>query len=596
MKPASLNAEGGDTLLNLVNVSVTYRTPAGDVPAADHVSFKLKRGGTVGIVGESGSGKSTIGRAVLGLVDPALANVCGEIFFNDRPVLVTSNMSANDRRTREGAARELRGRQVALIPQKLKTPANPVQKIGHQLVEQILARGTEASQAAARSLAVEQLYKVGLGKKFDSFPHQLSGGECQRFWIAMALVNNPELIVADESTTALDVVRQREFMQELTNHRREEGINLGVLLISHDLALLEEFADQIVVMYSGRVVEMGPMGELFRSPRHPYTAGLLDSLLQMGGTKKTRFPVIRGELAKLTSQPTESCHFAPRCPYSRPSCAQNGAADLVQDKAAIRADRCVRRDEWKRDVRVETVVRSPPKTVARVDDLFKVFHVKKGLGLWGSDSKPVLKGVTLNIANGETVALVGRSGCGKSTLARIIAGLVKPTSGKVELAGSVAMVFQDPGASLNPLVRVGDAVAAPLRWRGWGRRAARDQAARLLGEVGLADGADRLPGSLSGGQQQRVAIARALAVEPSLLILDEAVTALDCSIRGQILNLLRDVNRTRGVAYLFITHDLCVARHFADRIAVMCEGKLEGVDGKEYLELLNALPRYHREE
>lgn len=594
------NHQGDTPLLVLQDVSVTYHTSAGDVPAADRVSFKLDRGGTIGIVGESGSGKSTVGRAVLGMVDPALATVTGMVLYDDKPVLVTSDMPARKRLEMENNNRKLRGSRAALIPQKLKTPANPVQRIGGQLVEQILSHGTETSWSKAQKLAELQLLASGLDGWFDAFPHELSGGMCQLFWIAMALANKPSLIVADESTTALDVVRQREFMKSLMTHQKQGELNLSVLLISHDLALLEEFADRVVVMYAGRVVEAGPMRDVFGSPRHPYTAGLLDTLLRMDGTKKTVFPVIRGELPKLTALPKVGCHFTPRCPYAKDRCTEE-AAELVDDDAAKWADRCIRRDKWKQDAQSEKikpsdpdpVVPSDPKPVVEVKNLFMEFRVKKGLGLWGSDPKPVLKGVTLSIAKSETVALIGRSGCGKSTLARIVAGLIKPTSGRVEVNGRVAMVFQDPGASLNPLVRVGDAVSGPIRWRGYGKRDAHAQATKLLAEVGLPDAADRFPNSLSGGQQQRVAIARALAVEPALLILDEAVTALDCSIRGQILNLLREINRTRQVALFFITHDLCVARHFANRIVVMCEGKLEeGEEGNEYRELLKALPRY----
>ena len=586
-------------LLDVNDVSVTFHTPSAVAPAANKVSFDLSRGETLGLVGESGSGKSTVGRAVLGLVSPSEATVAGSVRFDGCEVLVTSVLNGAERRRREASNRRLWGDRSALIPQKLNTPANPVQRIGNQLVEQIRTHRPDVTRADARSQANEQLRQVGLADWFDAYPHELSGGMIQRFWIAMALANSPKLIVADESTTALDVVRQREFMTALVGHQRTRG--LGVLLISHDLALVEEFANRVVVMYAGRVVETGPTDAVFRSPRHPYTAGLLATLLRLGGSRKPSFPVIRGEPLKITALPLVGCHFAPRCPHATDRCGQE--TPELRRETASRFDRCLRRNEWRKespppvsptgDCTGAPVATSAPDEVVRVDDLRMEFATTRGQRLWARSSKPVLKGVSLRIGRGETVALIGKSGCGKSTLARLIAGLLVPTAGTITVNGAVAMVFQEPGASLNPLTCIGDAVAAPMRWSGWSRRDARRRAAELLDNVGLAEMADRLPASLSGGQQQRAAIARALAVEPALLILDEAVTNLDCSIRGQILNLLREINRRRQIAYLFITHDLTVARHFSDRLLIMSDGKLDdGGQSAEYQELVNALPRY----
>jgi peptide/nickel transport system ATP-binding protein len=511
-------------LLSVEHLSLTY--PHSTQPVVRDVSFQLQPGERLGLVGESGCGKSTLGRAILKLL-PDGSQQAGDLLLDGQSIARLSPTQT----------RHFRGEVVSLIFQDPMTRLNPLLTIGDHCIETLLAHRPELDRSAAKVLALEALATVNIpANRWAQYPHEFSGGMRQRVAIALALLLNPKLIVADEPTTSLDVTVSAQILDELIRLCADR--QMGLILISHDLAVVGQYCDRIAVMYDGEIVEMGDTDTVLRSPQHSYTQTLLRSALYLEAGKDDRAdddpwadPIASQPILKLTDLQQ---HY---------SLGGNPLTQLFTPKI----DRAIR----------------------------------------------AVDGITLEIQAGETLGLVGESGCGKSTLSRTILQLIKPTGGTVEFAGQdlsgfgrnamqqqrreIQMIFQDPHACLNPRMTVGESILDPLIIHKIATAATgRPQVEAIMQRVGLDPAVfhDRYPGELSGGQQQRVAIARALITKPRLVICDEPVSMLDATVRTQVLDLMRELKQEMHLTYLFITHDLWVARFFCDRIAVMHSGKI----------------------
>ncbi|WP_378940890.1 ABC transporter ATP-binding protein [Mesorhizobium sp. ANAO-SY3R2] len=575
-------------VLEARNLTVDIPTEDGVVHAVRNVSFSIQPGSLFGIAGESGSGKSVMTQAMMGLLPNA--DIRGEVRFDGRNLI---GLPASE-------MRKLRGGRIGMIFQDPLSSLHPYYTIGSQIAE-VLHAHERISAADARAKVVDMLGRVGIpspADRYDDYPHQFSGGMRQRVMIAMALILKPALIIADEPTTALDVTVQAQIVALLDAMRRDFGTT--VILITHDLGLLSSVADDVMVMYAGHRLECGKGASVFRSPAHPYTAGLLRSTPASYRPGSELAP-IKGRPPSLLATPS-GCVFAPRCTEALSHCAtqlpplrvySDGMESLCWlEKGAGAAPPAIAAPEV-----APRAGDSEP--VATVEDVHLTYHVGS---FFGQKRKlDVLKGIDLVIGKGETVGLVGESGCGKSTLARVIAGLTPATSGTVkvldrdmgaldasqwrEMRRQIQVVFQDPFGSLNPRRRVGSIIGDPFRLHGIASGDERKQKVRHLMEiVGLnPEHYNRFPSEFSGGQRQRIGIARALALNPALIICDEPVSALDVSIQAQVLNLLRHLQRELGLTYLFISHDLSVVRHVCDRIAVMQGGKIVELASAERL-------------
>ncbi|CAN7221857.1 dipeptide ABC transporter ATP-binding protein [Knoellia sp. LjRoot47] len=544
--------------LSITDLHIGFRSRSGLAPAVRGVSFDIARGETLALVGESGSGKSTTAAAVNRLLPDTAEIGSGSIVVAGRDV------AALDRRELQA----LRGAGIGLVPQDPMTNLNPVMRVGEQIAEAFEVHDV-ASGAAAHARAVELLEAVGItdaAARARQYPHEFSGGMRQRVLIAMGLACKPALLIADEPTSALDVTVQRRVLDLLDDLTDEMGT--AVLLITHDLTLAAERADRVAVMQNGEIVEIGTAHDVMHAPRHDYTTRLLAAI--PGTTATTR--------ARLDDR----------------SVAEGTPADGSSADTAA----------------------GPP--LVEVRDLVKVYGSGPGSHALRGPAYAAVDGVSLTIPAGRTVSVVGESGSGKSTVANLLLGLVEPTSGTVLVDGRergrgrkalkavrrrIQPVFQNPYASLDPRFTVGRSVAEPMGVHGIGDKASRRaRVAELLEQVALpADVADRHPHQLSGGQRQRVAIARALSLEPDLVVLDEAVSALDVLVQQQILELLARLQSELGLAYLFISHDLAVVRMISDEVHVMQRGKIVESGSPEALfsspkqdytqELLSAIPR-----
>lgn len=577
--------------LRVRGLRVTFVGSGRPVPAVRGIDFEVSANQVLGIVGESGSGKSVTSLAISGLLAPG-AQVQGSIEL-DGVELTTLGTEA---------LRKTRGRDVGMVFQDPTTTLNPVLPIGRQVIEgQVAHAQVQADKASQR--AVELLREVDIPDpegRVSQFPHQFSGGMRQRAVIAMAMSGRPKLIIADEPTTALDVTVQAQVLAVLAKRQADTGA--AVILITHDLGVVAEVADQVAVMYGGRIVESGPVQAIFEHPRHPYTVGLLRSVPRLD-TVDTRLVPIIGQPPTPTDLPS-GCAFHPRCPVgrNRPVCAgQDPALSAVgpshssachfSDEAALllaaAEPKAVVVPRGPAPVAVPTAV---PLLV--VDQLQVYYPIKAGVLRRRVGWVRAVDGVNLAVHPGETVGLVGESGCGKTTTGRAIMGLVAKSGGSVLFDGQditqlkgdgmrqvrrhMQYIFQDPYSSLNPVLTVGDIVAEPLRIHGlYDSLGGAKWVAQLFEMVGLSTTMmQRYPQEFSGGQRQRIGIARALALKPRLLILDEPVAALDVSIQAQVINLLQDLQHELGLAYLFIAHDLSVVRHISDRVAVMYLGRI----------------------
>ena len=577
---AAPDTQSGRPLLEVTDLRISIPTEAGLIEAVRGVSFSMQARDTLGVVGESGSGKTMLALAAMGLV-PGSAKVSGSIRLDGRELLDCT----------PAQWRSIRGARVSMVFQDPMTALNPMYKVGWQVAECIRLH-ERVSKSAAWRRAADLLGEVGLPQPAQlahRYPHELSGGMRQRVVIAMAIANSPQLIIADEPTTALDVTVQALILDTLRTLRDQTGAAL--MLISHDLGVLAEIAERIMVMYAGRGMEIGSARDVFSDPRVPYTAGLLASLPPVD-RRTERLAAIPGV------PPTgigygAGCAFAPRCPLAAEPCAADPPLLPVAPghlAACHFAGQALAPPQPEAGyppapaVPAAAVLTAEPGTsVLTVRDLTKNFRVR-GSGLRSYATVHAVSGISLDLEPGRCLGLVGESGCGKSTVARLLMRLEPPTSGSIKLDGTeltglsdgalrpfrrdVQMVFQDPYSSLNPRLSVGEIVGEPLTVHKIPGRTGRVR--ELLAAVGLdPDAAVRFPSEFSGGQRQRIGIARALALEPRVMILDEPVSALDVSIQASILNLLRDLQRERDLAYLFISHDLAVIRQVADEIAVM---------------------------
>jgi peptide/nickel transport system ATP-binding protein len=593
---------GGERLLDVEKLAVTFPTRDGKVNAVRNLSFTLDQGETLGIVGESGSGKSTVALAILGLL-PKGALLDGSIRCKSHELLGLP----------EKELARIRGGTIAYIPQDPLSSLNPAFTIGWQISEAIWTRG-KLSKQEANARAVELLEMVGIPRAAEAagrYPHEFSGGMRQRTVIAIAMANNPDIILADEPTTALDVTIQAQVLEALKAAR--DQTNASVILITHDLGVVAGMADRVMVMYGGTAVETADADEVFYRSRMPYTLGLLGSLPRLDARTQEPLRPIPGSPPSLIDMPN-ACPFAPRCPLVIERCLEEEPALLpvvpghaaachrsgelegigtelftptwVDDASAIAAEQAV----------VAVTELAPPavgRSVITVTNLVKEYPIQGGKLIRHQVGEVhAVSDVSFELGESETLGLVGESGCGKSTTARVVLQLVKATSGSVKyndielttrsrsqlrpLRQQIQVVFQDPYASLDPKMPVGDIIAEPLHVHGlWDHRTGPAKVAELFRVVGLnPEHKNRYPHEFSGGQRQRIGIARALSLDPKVIVLDEPVSALDVSIQAGIVNLLEELQNRLGLAYLFIAHDLSVVRHISDRVAVMYLGKI----------------------
>jgi peptide/nickel transport system ATP-binding protein len=591
------NSHQDDTILTLSDIYISYETRKGEVPAVRGVSMDVHRGKTVGLVGESGCGKSTI---AFGIVDFLGANgkiVQGRISFQNRNLVGLPFEQL----------RQIRGDQIAMVYQDPMQALNPSLRIGNQLAEAIIFH-QELSKNAAWDRSIEMLKRVHMpdpDNVMNRFPHQISGGQQQRIVIAMALLNNPALLIMDEPTTALDVTVEAAVLDLIDDLKKD--FDTGILYITHNLGVVARISDSISVMYAGELVEQGATDEIFNHPLHPYTQGLIRCVPKLGSSKETSmlFP-IHGHVPPPVERPGNACIYAPRCDYARDACRFQ-RPDLRELKVGHHA-RCIRaekidRNAWrpsKENIRLQRNFArrdSEPEPVLNVYDLKTYYRQvsKSILGLLGLEKKKFIKAVdsvTLEATKGRTLGVVGESGCGKTTLAKAIIGLEEISDGKAEFMGidinmrlanrslslikELQMVFQNPDSTLNPSYSVGKQIARPLkRLKIVPENQIFNRVIGLLNAVRLEEYYyDRLPRQLSGGEKQRVGIARALASEPNLILCDEPVSALDVSVQASILNLLMELQNRLGTTIIFIAHDLSVVRYLSDDVAVMYLGKI----------------------
>jgi peptide/nickel transport system ATP-binding protein len=575
-------------VLEIDGLRTFIRQRSGMVRAVDGISFAIEPGETVGLVGESGCGKTMTGLSVMGLLPNGGFVAEGEIRFGavDLAALGDAGM------------RRIRGNEIGMVFQDPMTSLNPTMTIGHQIAE-VVRTHRGVSKADAMTRAEEVLALVGMprpAERLAYYPHQLSGGMRQRVMIGIALACEPKLLIADEPTTALDVTIQDQILVLLDELK--ERLGMAVLLITHDLGVIAGRADRVLVMYAGKIVEKAATGELFAATRHPYTAALLASIPKLDQPSSGRLYSIPG-LPPDLAHPPDGCRFAARCRYATQECRDAepvlggpdpahpyacfhpvGAGLAVTERAGADGER-------------HAPGPGPGPELLVLDHVVKEFPVTSGAVLRRAvGSVKAVSDVTLTIPRGGTLGLVGESGCGKTTIGRMIVALERPTSGRVLFEGQdlgamsgarlrrvrkdLQIMFQDPYSSLDPRMRVGTILREPLQIQGAGSGAEqRERVASLLHEVGLSPRSTELyPHEFSGGQRQRIGLARALALSPKVIVADEPVSALDVSIRSQILNLMRRLQDSHGLTYIVISHDLSVIRYLADRIGVMYLGKL----------------------
>ena len=585
----------GAPLLSVQDLHLHFVTSRGVVRAVEGISYDVHPGEMIAIVGESGCGKSVSALSIMRLLPKLTARIVGgKILFGGRNLLELS----------DSEMRSVRGREISMIFQEPMTSLNPVLKIGFQLTEALFMH-QKISKTAARERAIELLKMVGIPdpeRRLDQYPHQFSGGMRQRVMIAIGLACNPKLIIADEPTTALDVTIQAQILKLMKDLSRDLGI--AMIVITHNLGIVARYADRVNVMYAAKMVEQAEAERIFSTPRHPYTIGLLRSVPRLDRPREGKLATIEGLPPNLLSPPS-GCRFADRCKAVLESCRTSDPQLRKMKEGQL--VRCFRAEEIARDGPAafglapapgtarsgKTIDRSKP--LLKLDRLETFFDVSSGFRLFGGE-KTIVKAVndvSLDIYEGETLGLVGESGCGKTTVGRTILQLEKATGGTIryrdrdlaqlsseemkKVRRDIQVIFQDPFSSLNPRMTIGQIIAEPIMVYKLqpNRKAARERVAELLTTVGLYPYmADRYPHELSGGQRQRVGIARALALEPSFIVCDEPVSALDVSIQAQVINLLEELQERLGLTYLFIAHDLAVVRHISDRVAVMYLGRM----------------------
>jgi peptide/nickel transport system ATP-binding protein len=586
--------KAGDIVLSVRDLHVTFPSEAGPVRAVRGLSFDLTAGETMAIVGESGSGKSVTSLAVMGL-HPPTTRITGSIKLHDNELL---GQSDND-------MSKIRGRDLSMVFQDPLSALTPVYTIGDQIVETIQAH-FDVPKAKAWARAIELLDLVGIPNpqvRVKSFPFEFSGGMRQRVMIAMAIANDPDVIIADEPTTALDVTIQAQVLDVLKTAQRETGA--AIILITHDLGIVAGMSERVVVMYAGRPVEQGTTDDIFYRPRMPYTIGLLGTVPRLDESSHGALPVLEGNPPSVVDLPP-GCPFAPRCPMVIDACLGT-EPELVPTDDPQHVAACVRTaDIIRQELRHGDIFPAPVLTtselaeipreqrpaVLELKDLKRHYPLMKGaIYRRRIGTVHAVDGIDLDIREGETLGLVGESGCGKTTTLLEILNMGTPTAGSIEVLGkdtsslnrrerkalrrNLQVVFQDPMASLDPRMPIFDIIAEPMGVHKIPKAEIEKRVADLLRLVGLEPmHASRYPQHFSGGQRQRIGIARALSLEPKVMVLDEPVSALDVSIQAGVINLLDDLQGKLGLSYLFVAHDLAVIRHIADRVAVMYLGSI----------------------
>ncbi|WP_345075041.1 ABC transporter ATP-binding protein [Hymenobacter fastidiosus] len=606
-----------EPILTVSNLTIDFQSHRGDVRAVNDVSFQLHRGETLAIVGESGSGKSVTSLALMGLIPMPPGRVAsGTARFHSQELGEVDLLTLPDKQLQK-----VRGNEISMIFQEPMTSLNPVYTCGSQVVEALrLHTSLSRKDAEARTVELFTMAQLPRPEKIlKAYPHEISGGQKQRVMIAMAMACNPAILIADEPTTALDVTVQARMLQLIDELRRRH--NTAVLFITHDLGVVAEIADRILVMYRGRIVEQGPVLDIFTNPRHPYTKGLLACRPKLS-VGKPWLPVVAdfmtedaagnlveklihpepasSTLAVTASSDNISLETAKTFPVEHndavadqsgaPAFSSRGTTIVEQDHDQSRASSA---GGSFNDSGTTKPAAIRGTTLLQVSGLNVHFPIRKGFFNRHPEFVRAVDGVSFDIYPGETVGLVGESGCGKTTLGRALLRLVEPTAGRILFEGTdlaalpagelrrrrkdFQMVFQDPYAALNPMMTVGEAILEPMRVHGVGGTKVQQKARvlELLLTVGLKDEHYlRYPHEFSGGQRQRICIARALALQPKCIICDESVSALDVSVQAQVLNLLNQLKRDFGITYLFITHDLSVARFMSDRLLVMRQGQI----------------------
>jgi len=579
-----------ELLLEIRNLVVEFKTESEKVTAVNNISFTLKQGETIGIVGESGSGKSVSALSAMGLIPAPPGRIrSGEIIYHSK-----SKGTVDLTKLSSDEMRQLRGNELAMIFQEPMTSLNPVITCGNQVMEAIMLH-QKVSKKEAHERTLELFKKVKLPRPeqiIDSYPHQISGGQKQRVMIAMAMSCNPSVLIADEPTTALDVTVQKTILDLMLELQREQ--NMGILFITHDLGVIAELADKVVVMYKGKIVEQGPVLDIFSNPQHPYTKGLLACRPPLDKRLK-HLPTItdfmetnsEGNIIEKEQTVQEAIH-----------------------NAVITADE---REKWHTELYER-------EKILEVRNLKTYFPINKSFFGKATEFVKAVDDISFDVYEGETLGLVGESGCGKTTLGRTILRLVEPTSGIIsfkkhditsipqkdlrELRANMQIIFQDPYSSLNPQATIGDAIMEPMKVHGLysSDKERKEKAMDLIKRVSLTEQQFyRYPHEFSGGQRQRVCIARALSLNPKFIICDESVSALDVSVQAQVLNLLNDLKNEFKFTYIFISHDLSVVKFMSDRMIVMNKGQIEEMGDadeicdnpqSEYTQkLINSIPK-----
>ena len=597
--PDTTGAQGmaSEPVISVRDLTVSFASEAGTVHAVRGMNFDLYPGKTLGIVGESGSGKSVTSMAIMGLLDKN-ASVKGSITYHGEELLNKSDFEMS----------EIRGKGIAMVFQDPLSALTPVFSIGDQIKEALVTHNPKMTEQQIHDRSIELMNLVGIPDpegRLKSFPHEFSGGMRQRVMIAMAIANDPDVIIADEPTTALDVTIQAQVLEVLRKAQRETGA--AVIFITHDLGVIAGVADDIVVMYAGRPVEKADVDSIFDRPAMPYTMGLLGAVPRSDRERNSRLVPIPGSPMNLVNMP-KGCPFAPRCPLATDIChTTEPAMEPVPGRpgqfvACHRTQEIVSKGLTFHDVytvaeaaksKFAGIPRDERKMVLDVKHMRKTFPLTAGGFLRRKIGEvKAVDDVTLDVREGETVALVGESGSGKSTTLMEIMEFKQPQDGEIEMFGTklehkiprekrrelrsaVQYVFQDPMSSLDPRLPIYDILAEPMKVQHYSKEQIRERIGELMRLVELnPDQVDRFPMQFSGGQRQRIAIARALSVNPKLVLLDEPVSALDVSIQAGVINLLEDLQNKLGVAYLFVAHNLSVVRHISSRVAVMYLGRI----------------------
>ncbi len=567
-------------LLDVRNLRTTFPTEEGDVKAVDGISFRLKKGQTIGIVGESGSGKSVTALSIMGLIKKQYGtSVNGNIFFNSPAHgIIDLNKLSQDELQQE------RGNEISMVFQEPMTSLNPVFTCGDQIRETILAHRKNITRHEAYDLTIELFKKVQLPRPediYNSYPHQISGGQKQRVMIAMAMCCNPSVLIADEPTTALDVTVQAHILDLMKKFRDDN--DMSILFITHDLGVVAEIADYIIVMFRGRIVEQGPIYDVFSNPQHPYTKGLLACRPRLNMKLKV-LPVVSDFMA-----------IDSKGNITEVEGHQHSVVDALIDNIEIEDDLKIE----------EELKRKNGQPILVVKNLKTYFSNKKSFFGKPTEYLKAVDDVSFEVYPGETLGLVGESGCGKTTLGRSILRLVEPSEGQIIFEGEdithvkhdrlrtlrkdMQIIFQDPYSSLNPRITIGEAIIEPMRINNIGDSDYQrvKKAVELLERVNLsASHFNRYPHEFSGGQRQRICIARALASSPKFIVCDESVSALDVSVQAQVLNLLNELKQEFKFTNIFISHDLSVVKFISDRIIVMKKGKIVEQNNTE--EIFNA--------